>query len=223
MRCATLKVFKTKAGQRNRTFTPEQLECFLQAALDTSGKHWHDFFKVLSQTGLRVSELQHLRYTDLDFDGNVIQIRTQPNWQPKSRSGERDVPMTPHVRRLLLERSVAHSGNENDVVFNMPRTHTYTFDRALKAAGLEAVDGNGEKLVAHSLRHGALTLFGQMLAKTGGSLTDLQRLARHSSITITQRYWHSTVEAQQRIVLAAFPESQEEEFETDFVTRNACL
>jgi site-specific recombinase XerD len=77
-------------------WTPAQVERILQASREPERSR----FVVLADTGMRVGELRHLTWDDVDFDHNVLHIRPKDGWQPKTKD-QRAIPMSPRVGRLL--------------------------------------------------------------------------------------------------------------------------
>lgn len=55
---------------------------------------------LLAETGMRVGELKHLTWEDVDFERGVLHIRPKAGWQPKS-GDQRAVPMSAAARVLL--------------------------------------------------------------------------------------------------------------------------
>ena len=53
---------------------------------------------------------------------------------------------------------------------------------------------------SHSGRRTFITLSARLLAKTGGSLRDIQELAGHRALTTTERYIQGDREAQRRLI-----------------------
>ena len=76
-----------------------EVEAILAAAPVT----YHAAWTLLADTGMRVAELAHLTWADVDFDRNVLHVRPKDGWQPKT-GDQRAVPMTPRVRALLEPR-----------------------------------------------------------------------------------------------------------------------
>jgi len=71
---------------------------------------------------------------------------------------------------------------------------------ALERAGIEIVNGKGEKLVFHSLRH----TFCSTLANTGAELHEIASLAGHKSMQTTIRYIHLSQKKLESIVNNTF-------------------
>lgn len=79
-------------------------------------QHWYNFFTVLLGTGCRVGELIGLRWSDVDFEDNMIDINHNVvyyrgengtcGWvvnTPKTKAGKRYIPMLDVVRKALDE------------------------------------------------------------------------------------------------------------------------
>ena len=93
--------------------------------------HWLNLFTVLFGTGCRVGEFIGLRWEDCDFKNNVININHQLIYRqqdsglcefhittPKTKAGERDIPMLPEVREALLNEKLyqmKHGFNKSEI------------------------------------------------------------------------------------------------------------
>jgi integrase len=155
--------------------------------------------------GLRASELRGLRWSDVDLKFGEIHIRQRADryckiGPPKSRAGNRKVPVPPGVLKRLREWKLVCTISPGALVFPSPtglvQHHSnivrQILNPALKTAGI--VNGDGApKYGLHSLRH----FFASWLinrTRDGGRempLKAVQVLMGHSSITITaDRYGH---------------------------------
>jgi integrase len=81
-------------------WTAEEVERILAAAPAT----YCDALTLLADTGMRVGELEHMTWKDVDFAKNLIHVRPKEDWKPKS-GDQRVIPMSPRVRALLDRRS----------------------------------------------------------------------------------------------------------------------
>jgi integrase len=54
---------------------------------------------ILAETGMRIGELKHLTWDDVDFERGVLHIRAKDGWRPKT-GDQRAIPLEP-VRSLL--------------------------------------------------------------------------------------------------------------------------
>jgi Phage integrase family len=149
--------------------------------------------------GLRVGEIQALRWADVDFDRGVL--RVERAWDrkagpiaPKSRAGRRTVPMSMLVRRELRELQLRSGRRGGDLVFG--RTAELAFvpqvlHRHSKAAWDEvgltaewAADGMARPGL-HDAGHHCLTHWGRVW-----DIGRLHQASGHSDIRQTQRYLH---------------------------------
>ena len=167
-----------RAKRRVQAWTPAQVALLLESVSDLS----HDIFPMvlcLAVTGMRCSEVMHLRWEDVDLERQLIQLWPTEDWQPKNGK-PRIIPIEePLVSMLRGERL------HPTWVFPCPRTGepwkywpNRKFDRARKAAGLEGGP--------HKLRHSYAS---EMAARTG-SATLVAQLLGHSSTWVTERYMH---------------------------------
>jgi integrase len=97
-------------GQRERVATPTEIGPLLDA-LQADDRA---IYATALYAGLRLGELQALQWDDIDLNGDLVHVRR--NWDrqagfvaPKSRSGDRRVPITPTLRRELLNHRL-HQG-----------------------------------------------------------------------------------------------------------------
>jgi integrase len=70
---------------------------------------WIAFVTLLYDTGLRFAEACHLRWEDLDFDSEILRVTGRQGtelvagWTPKSKRGERILPMTKRLIRAMTD------------------------------------------------------------------------------------------------------------------------
>jgi integrase len=92
------------AGLRLREPKPSPQPCWSAAEVDqilaAADGTYVLAYTILADTGLRIRELKHLTWDDVDFDNNVVHIRPKADWKPKT-GDQRAVPMSPRVRSLL--------------------------------------------------------------------------------------------------------------------------
>jgi integrase len=82
-------------------FSPDQERDFF-AACDEWQK---GVFALLAAYGMRVGELTHLLVEDVDFEAQLLRIRSKPElfWSVKTRTS-RELPLTPTIETILRER-----------------------------------------------------------------------------------------------------------------------
>jgi site-specific recombinase XerD len=136
-------------------------------------------------TGLRLAELLHLCWNDIDFTSKVILIRNTEKFTTKTRKN-RIVPMSDELYRLLKNRKEAIRF-ECEVVFHnkygrelLDTSVSQKFKKYIRRAGLN------DKLHFHSLRHS----FATALVSSGVSLYAVQKLLGHTTSRTTEIYSH---------------------------------
>lgn len=75
-----------------------------------------DVYVVLADTGMRVGELVHLTWDDVDYQRNVILIRAKKEWKPKTGDA-RAIPMSDRVRSTIKAQP-----KRSQWVFTLPKT-----------------------------------------------------------------------------------------------------
>lgn len=178
----------------NWIHTTGELEQLLAACPD----ELRDIIAVAVGTGMRLDELLHLQWVDVNLETRLITVRR--GRQGTTKSGKvRWVPILDSVLPVLRERAVRRAGNA--LVFpGNPRARgkkngsavrgksgvQQGFKRALKKAGLDT------KLRFHDLRHTCASWW----VMAGGDIFRLSKLLGHSSVAITQKtYAHLAPEA----------------------------
>jgi len=134
----------------------------------------------LVDTGLRRREVTELTWDCVNFDERFVEIR-----KGKTKFARRKIPLTQRAEAILKnlpkcdERVFTRNGRRIDTNWI---SHAFLYARRrLKLP---------EEAVLHSTRH----TFCTRLGKRGASAFDIQRLAGHSSITISQRYVHPSTD-----------------------------
>ncbi|MGE3993423.1 tyrosine-type recombinase/integrase [Pseudorhodoplanes sp.] len=179
----------------------EEIKCLLEAIPSEQ----EPFLLVAIFCGLRASELRGLRWSDVDLKFGEIHVRQRADryckiGPPKSKSGNRKIPVPPGVLKRLKEWKLVCPMSDASLVFpaasGLVQHHSnivrQILNPALKTAGIVKGDG-APKYGLHSLRH----FFASWLInrkRDGGRempLKAVQVLMGHSSITITaDRYGH---------------------------------
>jgi len=178
-------------------------------------------------TGMRRGELLSLRWSDIDFQRNILQVlhtvdrfagHGYVEGEPKSAAGVRSIRLPAflvdmlkqHRAEQLVRKSRVKIWEERDLVFPNSRggylhpNHLgEAFRTLLEQAGLPAIR-------FHDLRHSAATI----LLSMGVNIKVIQEMLGHSDISITLRvYGHLLPSMQQEAVdkwEGAFEKQQEE-------------
>lgn len=114
---AEIKKSKAWDAPKRHALTEEQQLAFMNYMANSEQyRHWYNLFTVLLGTGCRVGELIGLRWDDVDFEDNTIDINHNVvyyrgesgncGWvvnTPKTKAGNRKIPMLDVVRKALDE------------------------------------------------------------------------------------------------------------------------
>ena len=138
--------------------------------------------------GLRRGEIDGLTWPQVDAVRGVVRIETTANFQPKTRTSEREVPLAPGVLRELDALRPQGGGFVIASPHKLPpltgpREYRCrdTFDRLV--AWLR-----GKGVTADKPLHEARKEFGSLVTRQAG-LFAASRLLGHSSLDVTQRHY----------------------------------
>jgi integrase len=152
------------------------------------------------KAGLRACEIAGLTWSMLlDADGRLgkfIEVRDSISKRQRGRT----VPMNA-VLRLALGRLYEYASPDRDdpVIESergghmLPMAVVNWFAKLYRQAGLAGCS-------SHSGRRTFITNAARQVHKVGGSLRDVQQLAGHSSLTMTQRYIEGRSQAKRALV-----------------------
>ena len=137
---------------------------------------------VCFSTGLRVSELVHLKKDQINFKNGYLKVTGKRNVQRIIPIGMEPLLAIERYIKILKEHGIS-----KDYVFlhldGSQVSRQYFFlklKKYVKEAGIE------KKISPHSLRHSFATL----MMENGAGLKDVQNLLGHQNIETTQIYTH---------------------------------
>jgi len=143
-------------------------------------------------TGLRVSEVMGLRWTGINFEGLVIEIREgyarSQVTKLKSECSRDELPLDPDVATILLEWKRLCPATEGDWVFPSPRTEKPYDSGSLRKKMLQPATLRAkiqERIGWHTFRHS----YRAWLDETGAPLGVQQKLMRHANISTTMNVY----------------------------------
>jgi len=143
-------------------------------------------------TGLRISEILGLRWTSIDFEHLIMEVkegyaRSQVT-ELKSEASRDELPLDPDVATVLLEWRRLCPETKEGWVFPSPRTNKPYDSSSLRkkllkpAAKRAQIEGFGGW---HTLRHS----YRAWLDETGAPLGVQQKLMRHANISTTMNVY----------------------------------
>lgn len=186
---------------RKRFLTYAESEALLEE-LKNQSNQLHQMALLSLNCGLRASEIFNLQWKDINIETGLITL-----WDTKN--GETGFAyMTNDIKRMFEE---IKKGKSNELIFKGYDGGKITeisraFKRVVNKLKLnEGITDRRERIVFHSLRH----TYASRLVCSGVSLYTVQKLMRHSSLKMTERYSHLNVETLQAAVKQMEMSSQE--------------
>lgn len=167
---------RSKAKRRVKV---SEIAALIDALEERDRAVWATFF----YAGLRLGEVQALRWQDLDLGRGVILVphgwdKAEGRIEPKSRSGVREVPLPGTLRAYL---SKPEDADPDGLIFARPDGRAFNPSSLTKRADTTWEKAKLERVTPHQARHAYAAL---MLA-AGTSLKALSEYMGHASITIT--------------------------------------
>jgi integrase len=175
-----------------REKVPEVLELFeLQLLLSKLFVRERRLALLDAATGLRVSELLALRWSDVDFENLELNV-TRSIWHQvvgncKTEASAKPVPMDSYMAEDLLRwRRQSDYASDDDFVFaseTMKGKQPYWPDNLMKRHIKPVARANGinKNIGWHTFRHS----FGTLLKANGEDVKTVQELLRHANSRIT--------------------------------------
>lgn len=184
---------KFKKGQKKKPIfiTRDDLEKIL---IQTENKKMKDIFIFAFNTGCRLGEITRLRWQNIDLRKNIIIIGD--NLFTTKNEKQRIIPISKELLPILKELGKKTKKAQN---FVFGKTNTFPFhndyvSRNFKKACRKAK--MKDEIHFHTLRHS----FASNLAIKGVPIIVIKELLGHSSITTTEIYSHTNIEALQNAV-----------------------
>jgi site-specific recombinase XerD len=176
------KVAKPKTKEINPVYlSSEDFPALINAIRD---QDFRELVITALLTGMRLSELASLEWSDIDFARKVAFVQNKKAFTTKSK-GNRIIPISDTLLPVLSNR-LSKAKSETPFVFHLNGamlTKNYISKTFKKYVKLTTLD---QRLHFHSLRHS----FASNLVKSGASLYEVQKLLGHSSSSTTQIYSH---------------------------------
>lgn len=168
----------------------DELRAFLAATERSADIPGKKIAQILALTGRRLTEVLEIRSDEIDLiKGRMLIMNVKHRAKRKQW-----VPIPPDEHFVIEEeeynisvrRNLAWFLEQSDSETPLKTYHPDTVSHRIKSWLKEI--GRGD-LHAHDLRHTYITLMGETV-----ELWKLQKLVDHSSITVTEKYFHKTAE-----------------------------
>lgn len=215
-----LKQARNLFTEKRKALTVQEQEIFLDFLKKSNMyRHWYPIFALMVGTGLRVGEAVGLRWDDVDFGNNTISVNHTLIYYnhakggcyfgintPKTRAGERTIPMIESVREAILQekeyqkeagiKCTARVDGFTDFIFvnRFGNTqHQGTLNKALRRiirdCNQEILDKTKDKdnvillpnFSCHTLRH----TFTTRLCESGINIKVIQSVLGHADVSTT--------------------------------------
>ena len=211
--------------------------------------HWYPVFYVMANTGMRVGEITGLRWSDIDLKKGIIRVNHTLVYYnhrdekgcyfsintPKTKAGEREIPMTEGVKQaFLMEREfqsqaeissksrvdgyddfifvnrygdVQNQGNLNKALRRMMRDCN---DEILEKYGADSDPVLLPQFSCHILRHTLAT----RLCESGANLKFIQSILGHADVSTTMNIYVDVTDALKKKEITAFDDYMTTKLET---------
>ena len=189
-------------GKQAKTLSPNQIKAVLLHLASTRNPERNRVAFLLSvKAGLRAKEVASVTWAMVTTsEGRIAEVISLHDIASKGSSGG-SIPMAREVQDALATlQAMSGSPKPSDPVFRSERSKASSaqvivnlFSSWYAALGFDGCS-------SHSGRRTFITQAARNIGRFGGSLRDVQQLARHSSLAMTQRYIEVDTEAMRKVV-----------------------
>ncbi len=199
-------------GPRLKRSMPEVLSIYeiqqMLAAIDLSeplGVRNRAILETLYACGLRVSELVHLRITNLFLEAGFIKVVGKNNKERLVPIGETAIKyIRQYLDHIRSKQENIQAGHENMVFLNRRGQHLTRVMVFYIIKELAAKAGIVKTISPHTFRHS----FATHLVEGGADLKAVQDMLGHESITTTEIYTHLDTEYLKETVYLYHPRNK---------------
>jgi integrase len=187
--------------QPARVLEPADVRRLLRLVEHHRHSHRNRVIVLLSfKAGLRACEISGIDWTMvLTSTGRIARLLTIPPRIAKRGSG-RYIPLHPEIRQALQVLHDADGYPDHGPVIRSERGDRMTARSIVNWFAASYHDLGLIGCSSHSGRRTFITRSARLLARTGGSLRDIQELAGHKALTTTERYIVGDRAAQHRLI-----------------------
>ncbi|MGD2038213.1 MAG: tyrosine recombinase XerC [Desulfobacterales bacterium] len=147
-------------------------------------------FETLYSSGIRVSELSAMNFSDVDFSAAAIQVSGKGNKQRIVPVGHKALAAIKAYRNRLQQQKGLPSIDEGPLFLN--RFHKRLSPRSIARILRKLVETVGllTPVSPHALRH----TFATHMLDAGADLRAVQEMLGHKSLSTTQKYTHVSID-----------------------------
>lgn len=159
--------------------------------------------EVLYGSGLRVSELVNLKFSDIRFEDEFMIIRGKGDKQRMVPISEVAIECIHHYERLRNRLDIK-KGEEDYVFLNRRGAHLTRTMVLIMIKNLAVAAGIQKTISPHTLRHS----FATSMLEGGANLRVIQMLLGHEQITTTEIYTHIDNQRMREEIINFHPRNQ---------------
>lgn len=157
-------------------------------------------FLLSVRAGLRAAEIAEVQWSMvIDAAGNVADTLNLEDRVAK-RGGGGTLPLSRDLRDALIALHQERQPSPEDHIINSERGHRMTAGGVVQWFRRVYGDLGFSGASSHSGRRTFITSAARKISLVGGSLRDVQELARHRSLVVTARYIQPSEDAKRRVV-----------------------
>ena len=192
-------------GKQAKILTNKQIDSVLDhLARSRAPVRNRAIFLLSVKAGLRAKEIANLRWEMvLKGDASLGDSLALPNIASKGNSG-RIIPLNKDLevalQELLAEEMKRKNFNSKDFIVRTQRAERTSPQAVVNMFATWYRELGMVGCSSHSGRRTLITNIARKISTVGGSLRDVQAIAGHSSLAVTQRYIDFDTEAQKKVL-----------------------
>lgn len=168
---------------RIRVLNPDEINNFLKAVTEPKFK---TFFMLAIMSGARQGEMFGLKWKDVDWNLNQLNIRRTFNngawYSPKSKTSIRKIDLGPSTISELKRWRLACPPNDSDLIFPNTQGNPINHGNMLRRYFWPALEkAKLPRIRFHDLRH----TYASLMIEQGESIKYIQNQLGHSNPTVT--------------------------------------